>query len=112
VPARTASSIPLAQRAVGQRHEAELLVGRADRGEHSQLAHAAVRDDDEAGRGDQRDEQQPDGRHHEHADRGDDTLVAGARADVDAGAARDPEVAGLIGAGVDEDRHVVCLAGL
>ena len=52
------------ERAVGQEHESQVLVGGAECGEHAELAQPPLRDDREAGGDDQR------GQEHEHGDHG------------------------------------------
>ena len=66
-------------RAVGQQHEAEVLLGRADRGEHAELAEPSLRDDGEACGGDQRGQEQEDGGHGEHRQRVGRPVVAAPR---------------------------------
>ena len=56
-------------RAVGQQHESKVLLGRADSSEHAELAEPSLRDHGEARGGDQRGQQQEDGRHREHRQR-------------------------------------------
>ena len=56
-------------RAVGQQHESKVLLGRADRSEHAELAEPSLRDHGEARGGDQRGQQQEDGGHREHRQR-------------------------------------------
>ena len=56
-------------RTVGDQHEAHVAVGRADGGEHAQRAHAALRQDREAGDGHEADEDQPEDREDQHDDR-------------------------------------------
>ena len=57
------------ERAVGQQHEADVLLRGADGGEHAELAEPSLRDDREAGGGDQRGQEQEDGGHGEHRQR-------------------------------------------
>ena len=55
--------------AVGQQHEAKVLLRGADGGEHAELAEPSLRDDREACGGDQRGQEQEDGGHGEHRQR-------------------------------------------
>ena len=55
--------------AVGEQHEAEVLLRGADGGEHAELAEPSLRDDREACGGDQRGQEQEDGGHGEHRQR-------------------------------------------
>ena len=61
--------------AVGQHHEPEVTFGRADGGEHPELAQAPLGDHHEAGRGHEADEDRDDHREAERADGGDGALV-------------------------------------
>ena len=64
----TAAIVPTSG-AVGQQHEPQVLVGGADRGEHAELAQPPLRDDREAGGGDQRGQEQEHGGHGERGQR-------------------------------------------
>ena len=55
--------------AVRQQHEAEVLLRRADGGEHAELAEPSLGDDGEAGGGNQRRQEEEDGGHGEHRQR-------------------------------------------
>ena len=55
--------------AVGQEHEAEVLLRGADGGEHAQLPEPSLGDDREAGGGDQRGQEEEDGGDGEHRQR-------------------------------------------
>ncbi len=55
--------------AVPQQHESKVLLGRADRGEHAELTEPSLRDDGEAGCGNERRQEQEDGGHREHRQR-------------------------------------------
>ena len=61
-------------RATRHHDEAQVPLGRSDRGEHPQLAQAPLGDDDEARGGDQRDEEQHDRGDDEHAHGGEHVL--------------------------------------
>ena len=56
-------------RAVGEKHEPEVLPGRTDRSEHAQLTEPSLSDDGEACGGDERRQQQEDRGHGEHRQR-------------------------------------------
>ena len=70
-PTIVPSTAPIApdDGAVGQQHESEVLLRRADRGEHAELAEPSLCDDREACGGDQRGQEQEDGGHGEHRQR-------------------------------------------
>ena len=65
--------------AVRQQHESQVLLCRADRGEHAELAEPSLRDDGEACGGNERGQEQEDGGHGEHR-QGAGTLAVPARA--------------------------------
>jgi hypothetical protein len=100
---------------IGQQDQPKMLLGRADRGQHAELAQAALGDDHEAGRGDQGNQQQHDRGRGEHARGGRRPLALGrgraqhrpvtgrARLEPATGARR--EGRGLVGAGPHQDRH-------
>ena len=76
--------------AVPKQHESKVLLGRADRSEHAELAEPSLRDDGEACRGDERSQQHEDGGHGEHRQLG-CRLVAGLEAGTPRGRTRRPE---------------------
>ena len=62
--------------AVREQHESKVLLGRADRSEHAELAEPSLRDDGEACRGNERSQQHEDGGHGEHRQLGCRLVVA------------------------------------
>ena len=101
-------------RAVRQQHESKVLLGRADRSEHAELAEPALRDDGEACGGDQRGQQQEDGGHGEHRQRVCRPVALPSLGPRERGpVALAPRVrkastgVDRFGAGVDQDRDVV-----
>ena len=98
-------------RAVGQQHEPEVLLGRADRRERAELAEPSLRDDGKARGGDQRGQQQEDGGHGEHRQRvrRPVALPSLGPCEAEPGAGRGPvhERVDRVGVGVDQDRRVV-----
>ena len=97
-------------RAVGQQHESKVLLGRADRREHAELAEPSLRDHGEACGGDQRGQEQEDGGHREHRQRVGRPVAL--RVSDPAKADRSPTFASAkastdAGAGVDQHRDVV-----
>ena len=99
-------------RAVGEKHEPEVLPGRTDRSEHAQLAEPSLSDDGEAGGGDERGQQQEDRGHGEHRQRV-RPPVAAPRLGLPPARTGFPgmllvyEGVHRAGVGVDEDRDVI-----
>ena len=71
-------------RAVGEKHEPEVLPGRTDRSEHAQLTEPSLGDDGEACGGDERGQQQEDRGHGEHRQRVRPRLLRGSPAPTNA----------------------------
>jgi hypothetical protein len=99
------------ERAIGQQHEPEVLLGSADRRERAELAQPSLRDDGKAGGGNQRGQEQEDGGHREHRQRVRPPVALPGLGPCEAepGAVRGPIHEGVerVGVGVDQDRHVV-----
>ncbi len=99
-------------RAVGEKHEPEVLPGRTDRSEHAQLAEPSLSDDGEACRGDERGQQHEDRGHGEHRQRVRPPVVAPRlgphqRGPVSLEVLLVDEGVHRAGVGVDEDRDVI-----
>ena len=99
--------------AVREQHESKVLLGRADRSEHAELAEPSLRDDGEACRGNERSQQHEDGGHGEHRQLG-CRLVAAPKPGPDCSgpvALRSPERVGRLLVGVNQDRDGVRCSG-
>ena len=99
--------------AVREQHESKVLLGRADRSEHAELAEPSLRDDGEACRGNERSQQHEDGGHGEHRQLGCRLVVTPNPEPHQGGpvALRFRERADRLAVGVDQDRDGVRCPG-
>src|SRR5215211_6449101 len=97
-------------RAVGQQHEPEVLLGRADRRERAELAEPSLGDDGKPCGGNQRGHEQEDGGHGEHRQRVCPPVALPGLGPYERGPLAGVPIhegADRVGAGVDQDRRLV-----